>query len=298
MPSKLARLMSPLNHDEAFVLANEAAEKGLQATVDLDNNICQRAGLLCEKSQISKMSDCDDEKPHKRRKLLDLVQDGLVTGNCGKQVVPDDVEGKQLHSDLFRVKEITTVGEKLFFPDFHDNSVSENVSFLPHKIAQNVPFHSQKLMSLVEAFHIPPTGSELLIQEMASTLNIWEAPPSSIETRRCVISIESMAEFVSSVIANHSVGMVEGSVSSTTKLSNSVVTVKAAKLLSPTSLKHVACHSMIFPFRVYYCHYVKSTEMYLVALEDEKSGVVQTAECGCRMSYGYKTLSSSKPLPA
>ncbi|GLJ14522.1 hypothetical protein SUGI_0234990 [Cryptomeria japonica] len=291
MPSELARFMSPLNHEETLLLADGFATKGLQAIAE-ENNLCKRAGLLCEKSKMSKLDPCDARKPYKKRKLLDLVQDGFVTGYL-QTVMPNNVEGKQLRSNFFRVKEILSVGEKLIFPDFHDDAVNENVSFLPHKIAENIPFQSQQVLNLVEAFHIPSTGSELLIKEMASTLNVCEAPPSSIETKRCVISIEFMVKFLSSVIggSNHkqNVEVVEGIVS-TKKLSKRVVTVKGAKLLAPSSIKHVACHSMLFPFKVYYCHYVKSTNMYLVALKDEKSGIEQNVVAECHMD--------TKPYPA
>ncbi|GLJ15348.1 hypothetical protein SUGI_0251680 [Cryptomeria japonica] len=286
MAFQLAHLMSPLNHEETLILADDTAAKGLQAIAE-ENSLCKRAGLLCEKSQISQLDPCEGD-PYKKRKLLDLVQDGF-DGGCPHTVPTNDVDGRQLHSTFFRVKEIITVGEKLLFPDLHDNGVNENVSFLPHEIAQNIPFQSQQVMGLVEAFHIPSTGSELLIKQMASTLEVCEAPPSSIETKMCVISIESMAECVSSVIGGHNVGLVEGVVP-TTKLTNCVVTVKGAKVVAPSSTKHVACHSMVFPFRVYYCHYVKSTNMYLVALKDEKSGVEQSVVAECHMD--------TKPYPA
>ncbi|XP_059064116.1 BURP domain protein RD22-like [Cryptomeria japonica] len=288
MPSKLARFMSSLKHDEVSLIATESVAKGFQAMVE-DNSFCNRARLLCHKSQIAKI-DGRVKFYYKRGKLLDIVQDGLVTGNCGKTALREEVEGMQLHSNVFRVKEINTVRQKLLFPDFHDSRVAGNVSFLPHKIAQNVPFNSQQLMSLVEALHILPTGSDLLIKLMVIALEMCEAPPSSIETKSCVISLESMAKFVYSVLdgSTHNVGLVDDIVS-TTKLSNHVVTVKGAKLISPSSVKHVACHNLLFPFRVYYCHYVKSTNMYLVSLKNEKSGVEQSVVAECHMD--------TKPYP-
>uniref|UniRef100_A0A0C9RW97 TSA: Wollemia nobilis Ref_Wollemi_Transcript_9416_1755 transcribed RNA sequence n=1 Tax=Wollemia nobilis TaxID=56998 RepID=A0A0C9RW97_9CONI len=278
MPAQLAQLVSPFDFDQ-----------GAQAFVE-DNSLCKSGRFLCEKSQISKLDPCVDRLPYKRRKLMDLVQDGFV-GGCAQRTLPDDLDESagQLHSNFFRLEEIATVGQKLLFPDFHENDVSQNVSFLPHKIAQKIPFNSHQLAFIVQAFSIPSTGSDLLIQKMATTLKVCEAPPSSIETKTCAISVESVAEFLSTVIGPSKVGVVDGIASSTRILSNRVVTVMGANLVASSAIKHVACHSMVFPSKVYYCHYVKDTNMYVVNLKDEKSGVSEKVVAECHMN--------TKPYP-
>ncbi|KAH9307279.1 hypothetical protein KI387_035190 [Taxus chinensis] len=287
MPARLVHQMSPLKQDEAVLLANDIAANGLKAISAKNNNFCKRGRLLCDKSDIPNLDPCsvDSFLPYKR-KLLDLIKDGFV-GSCAQKTTLSD-EAKQLHNTFFQLKDIVTVGQKLLFPDFHENGVSEKVSFLPHKVAQNIPFNSQHLSKLLAAFNIPSSGSEVLIKEMANTLKACEAPPSSIETKTCVTSIESMAEFISSVMGGSKVEAARSSLS-TKKLSNQVVTVMGSKLLAPSTNKHVACHNMVFPYQVYYCHYVKDTNMYLVTLKEVKSGVVQNVVAECHMD--------TKPYP-
>ncbi|WP_146131344.1 hypothetical protein, partial [Acinetobacter baumannii] len=162
-----------------------------------------------------------------------MVQDGVL-GNCAQTTtLPDDIEAQKLHSTFFQSEEIVTPGQKLFFPYFPESAIY-NVSFLPHKIAQIIPFNSQHLSNILEAFNIPSSGSEALIQGMATTFQVCKAPPSSIETKTCATSIESIAEFISSVMGDSKVGAVEGLVS-TKKLNNHVVTVMGANLLAPST---------------------------------------------------------------
>uniref|UniRef100_A0A0D6R568 BURP domain-containing protein n=1 Tax=Araucaria cunninghamii TaxID=56994 RepID=A0A0D6R568_ARACU len=278
MPAQLAQLVFPFDLDQ-----------GDQALVE-DNSLCKSGRFLCEKSQISKMDPCVQRMVCKRRKLMDLVHHGYVGGCAQRSLAYDlDESARQLHSNFFRLEEIATVGQKLHFPDFHENDVSQNVSFLPHKIAQKIPFNTHQLAFIVQAFSLPSTGSDLLIQQMAATLEVCDRPPSSTETKTCAISLESIAEFVSTVIGPSKVGVVDGMASSTRRLSNRVVTVMGSTVVAPSTVKQVACHSVVFPSKVYYCHSVKGTSMYVVNLKDEKSGVTEKVVAVCHMN--------TKPYP-
>ncbi|XP_023747590.1 BURP domain protein USPL1 [Lactuca sativa] len=137
---------------------------------------------------------------------------------------------------------------------FATSDPSTTPRLLTREQADSIPFSSSKLRYLLDFLTL--TNDSPQAKAMEQTLKQCELDPTPGETRFCATSLESMLDMTRGVL-----GMVKLKVL-TTKIHN--LTDSGYTLLQEyTFLKEpseihvpdmVACHTMAYPYAVYYCH--------------------------------------------
>ncbi|CAD6209536.1 unnamed protein product [Miscanthus lutarioriparius] len=150
---------------------------------------------------------------------------------------------------------------------------ANNARPLRRDIADLVPMSTKNFTAIIAMF-APVSFS--MARDMWSTLNSCEHPREVAgEQKACATSIESMHEFAASVLGTRDLH----GISSPSRMYKMVV-VRVAHGGGEASV--VTCHSMSFPFAVFYCHAVNPTRIYEVTMQIEENNnvTVDVAENG------------------
>jgi hypothetical protein len=175
--------------------------------------------------------------------------------------------------------------EKLLFPEdvFTPGSMinlyigkANNARLLRHDIADSVPMSTKNFTAIIAMF-APVSVS--MARDMWSTLNSCEHPREVAgEQKACATSIESMHEFAASALGTRDLHVSSSSLDvpregiSSPSRRYKMVAVRVAR--GGREANAVTCHSMSFPFAVFYCHAVNPTRIYEVTMQIEENNNV------------------------
>ncbi|XP_034682970.1 BURP domain-containing protein 3-like isoform X2 [Vitis riparia] len=128
--------------------------------------------------------------------------------------------------------------------------------FLPHQVAESIPFSSNKLPEILNRFSLKEKSTEA---EIIKELEECEEPAMEGEARYCTTSLESLIDFSTSKLGRN-----------VNVLANEVKTgsqeyefgVGMEKLAD----KSVVCYKMNYPYVVFYCHTFTKTRTYMIPL--------------------------------
>ncbi|GMP37993.1 hypothetical protein CsSME_00009427 [Camellia sinensis var. sinensis] len=126
----------------------------------------------------------------------------------------------EIHTDHIHVGKRIPI----YFPK---RDPSSSPHFLPKEESDSVPFSLEQLPNLLQIFSFPQGSPQA--QAMESTLRQCEVKPIKGESKTCVTSLESMPDFVRVMLGLES----------------------EFKVM-------VACHTMPYPYAIFYCHYQES----------------------------------------
>ncbi|KAK9691097.1 hypothetical protein RND81_09G175800 [Saponaria officinalis] len=152
---------------------------------------------------------------------------------------------------------------------FRATNPSTSPQFLPRDEAQSIPFSLSKLDFLLNYFGFSRESSQS--KAMENTLRGCEVKPIKGETKFCATSLESMLDFVQDMLGE----TIRIQVLSTKNLGKSNINVLKNYTIvdAPKEVyapKMVACHTMPYPYVIYYCHYQKSeSKVFQVSLQNE-----------------------------
>lgn len=135
--------------------------------------------------------------------------------------------------------------------------------FIPRREAQSIPFSTAKLPEILHRFSIEPNSVKA--DAIRTTLGKCEAPEFEGERKFCATSLESMVESTMLVLSTRNVQAVSTAVSKD-GTPRQLYSVAATGLRRLPGSDTVACHPSLYPYAVYYCHSVKRTRGYRVAL--------------------------------
>ncbi|KAJ7978380.1 BURP domain-containing protein [Quillaja saponaria] len=151
---------------------------------------------------------------------------------------------------FFTMKDLK-VGKKMpiYFPK---RNPATSPHFLPREEADSIPFSLKELPYLLKIYNFSRESPQA--KAMEDTLRECESKPIKGETKFCATSLESMLDFADSIF-----GMIsQFKVVSTSYLTKSPTTFQNYSLLDiPEEIsapKMVACHTMPYPYAVFYCH--------------------------------------------
>ncbi|KAI3809771.1 hypothetical protein L1987_19371 [Smallanthus sonchifolius] len=146
---------------------------------------------------------------------------------------------------------------------------------LPKHEADNIPFSLVELPNLLHLFSVSHGSPQA--EAMESTLKECEVKPIKGETKLCATSLESVHEFTRDIFGSDS--RVETLTTTHLKippsglLQNYKVIAISQNIPSP---KLVACHTMPYPYVVFYCHSQESeNKVLMVSLEGEDGDLVE-----------------------
>lgn len=147
--------------------------------------------------------------------------------------------------------------------------------------AESLPFSSSQLSYLLKFFSFSQDSPQAMAME--NTLRECESKPIKGEVKLCATSFESMVEFTQNVIGSKS--EIQGyatlhKTKSSVTLQNYTIVEILTEILAP---KMVACHTVPYPYAVFYCHGQESdNRVYRVSLVGENGDKVE-AMAVCHM---------------
>ncbi|KAJ1378523.1 BURP domain [Sesbania bispinosa] len=205
-------------------------------------------------------------------KLLDVSLQG---GDANLQAISDDHQTTHKehthHKDhidpslmvFFTLKDLK-VGKRMpiYFPKRYPAS---SPKFWPIEEADSVPFSLNQLPNLLKLFSFSPDSPQA--KAMEDTLRECESKPIKGEVKFCATSLESMLDFTQSILGLTS----DLQVFTTSHLTKSSVTFQNYTILENimeiSAPKMVACHTMPYPYAVFYCHSQESeNRIYRISL--------------------------------
>ncbi|CAM8966533.1 unnamed protein product [Rhodiola kirilowii] len=129
-------------------------------------------------------------------------------------------------------------------------------TFVPRQAADSIPFSSDKFPVVLEQLSIKPGSPKA--EMMKITLKECELPAEKDEIRTCVTSLESMIDFSIQQLGKN-IQAFSTEAEKDTKLQKFTMQ-KGIKLIGQDKI--VACHTLNYPYAVFYCHVVKSARAY------------------------------------
>lgn len=171
------------------------------------------------------------------------------------------------------------VGKKM--PIYFPKDFSRSPQFLAREEANSIPFTYNKFPYLLKFFSISQGSPQA--KAMEDTLRQCEIKPIKGETKFCATSLESMLDFVQGTFGLET----QFKVLSTAHLTKSSILLQNYTILDvPKEIpapKMVACHTVPYPYAVFYCHSQKSeNKVFAVSLVGENGDRVE-AVAVCHM---------------
>lgn len=233
---------------------------------------------------------------------MDAKGDGAIEGNVIRLNTMDDVGHDIHHHDhmhhdpsssssstedpkdprlkvYFMIEELK-VGKvmPIYFPNRH---LIPSLILSKHE-ADNIPFSSKEFQNLLNFFSLSQGSPQALAMEIA--FEKCEEKPIEGETRFCATSLESIHEFaqdifgfdtrVKTLTTKHQKNQPSG------LLQNYKVTKISQNIPSP---KLISCHTMPYPYAIFYCHAPHSeSKVFMVSLEGENGDLVEAVSV-CHM---------------
>lgn len=138
----------------------------------------------------------------------------------------------------------------------------------PRKEADSLPFSLNQLPNLLKIFSLSQNSPQA--KAMKDTLSECETKPIKGEVKFCATSLESMLDFTQTILGSKS----DPQVLVTSHITKSSVTFQNYTILENiieiAASKMVACHTMPYPYAVFYCHSQESeNKIYRVPLVGE-----------------------------
>ncbi|KAK4774576.1 hypothetical protein SAY86_009511 [Trapa natans] len=152
----------------------------------------------------------------------------------------------------------------LYFP--HKTDPSRTPRLLPREEAESIPFTSTKLSSILSFFSFPDDSRQA--RAMANTLHQCELEPIKGELKFCATSMEEMLDRTHQIFATESRALATTYISmkKTAKALQNYTVLETPKQIEARRM--IGCHTMPYPYAVYYCHIQlqSETRLFQVAL--------------------------------
>ncbi|XP_042471641.1 BURP domain-containing protein 3-like [Zingiber officinale] len=153
-------------------------------------------------------------------------------------------------------------------------SIPKHADLLPRRVADALPFSSNKLPDVLALLSINPNSKEA--REMSATLERCERTANARETKHCATSIESMVDFAVSALATDYVSAVSTVANSTAAEAMQRYAVEGFERMGGEGLG-VFCHAEPYAYVVFHCHAVGKGMMreYAVSLKGSDGSRVE-----------------------
>lgn len=261
----------------------DGEEKWSKLTVSPDQNHASMQTPTDTDVLRLRSMDVDDRETHKKD---DAQQQETRPGHVQAHAhTPSHMmmNHADLSTNVFFLLDDLKLGKTMpiYFPD-RDLTSSSSPPLLSRTEADGIPFSTQQLPSLLQFFSFSPGSPQAIAME--DTLRQCEIAPIKGETKFCATSYESMLNFARKFLGSEA--NIEAL--STIHLTTSVAGIRQYTIIQvprPVSApKMVACHTMPYPYAVFYCHYQESeSRVYRISLHGENGGRVE-AIAVCHMN--------------
>ncbi|KAK7310641.1 hypothetical protein RJT34_08263 [Clitoria ternatea] len=144
----------------------------------------------------------------------------------------------------------------------------------PREEADSVPFSSNQLPYLLKLFSFSPHSPQATAME--NTLRECESKPIKGEVKFCATSLESMLDFTHRILGLTSEIQSFATLHQTKSSVNFQNYTIMETLMQIPAPKMVACHTMPYPYAVFYCHSQESgNRVYRVSLVGDNGDRVE-----------------------
>ncbi|KAG6517626.1 hypothetical protein ZIOFF_021022 [Zingiber officinale] len=148
-------------------------------------------------------------------------------------------------------------------------SIPKHADLLPRRVADALPFSSNKLPDVLALLSVDPNSKEA--REMSATLERCERTANARETKHCATSIESMVDFAVSALATDYVSAVSTVANATAAAAMQRYVVEGFERMGGEGLG-VFCHAEPYAYVVFHCHAVGKGMMREYAVSLKGSG--------------------------
>ncbi|KAK3022032.1 hypothetical protein RJ639_047422 [Escallonia herrerae] len=185
---------------------------------------------------------------------------------------------------VFFIMEDLKVGKTMpiYFPK---RDPSSSPRMLPREEADAIAFSLKELANLLQRFSFSQGSPQA--KAMEDTIRQCEIPPIVGETKFCATSLESMVDFTQDILGLDS----QIKVLSTNHLTKSSTLLQNYTVLEApqeiSARKMVACHTMPYPYAVFYCHSQDSKNRVLRVLLAGENGDRVDAISVCHLDTSH-----------
>ena len=134
---------------------------------------------------------------------------------------------------------------------------SSAAHFLPHQVAESIPFSSNKLPEILKRFSVKENSAEA--QMIQKTIKQCETPAIVGEVKYCARSLESLIDFSTSRLGKN-IRVLSNEVEA------DIQEYKFGEGVKMVGEKSVVCHQLNYPYAVAFCHTLHMTKIYMVPL--------------------------------
>lgn len=161
-------------------------------------------------------------------------------------------------------------------------------TFLPRKVADSIPFSSDKLPEILDRFSVDPKSKEA--SAIKNTINECHDWVAAEENKYCATSLEGMVEFAKSVLGDRLNPISPTNADSTghaNRVSKTEYRITRVDRVADYESPVVVCHKEPYPYAVFYCHKLKRTAVYTVSLASNKGALNDKATAVCHKDTSW-----------
>ncbi|XP_042477258.1 polygalacturonase-1 non-catalytic subunit beta-like [Macadamia integrifolia] len=241
-PYWLAAKASPLNLHQTTMFMKLMDGNELSSHL---HSFCKQANVVCSTNVVVKKTTTNDTT------LPPIAQWNAIRAEYDR--VPKEVSSRG-GLQFFR-ESMMKDGGFISVPDLRDPMSYK--SFLPRSLSSKIPFSFARIKELKKIFGVADESN--MNKFIQDTLKLCEKRPNRCEQSICAISAEDLIDFVVEKFGHNvrvwSTENVDGSYEN--------VTIGSVKLIHGNlSQPPALCHSLPFPFQVYYCHVLQKVKIY------------------------------------
>ncbi|KAK9287446.1 hypothetical protein L1049_015867 [Liquidambar formosana] len=187
------------------------------------------------------------------------------------------------------------VGKKMAIY-FRKTDPTNSPHLLPREEADSIPFSSKALPHLLQLFSFSQSSPQA--KAMEDTLRQCELKPIKGETKFCATSLESMLDFTRGIFGLDSQfkAITTTHLTKSTTLFQNYTVLDVPKRVLASNM--VACHTLPYPYAVFYCHCQESeNKVFKVSLGGENGDRVEAvAVCHMDTSHWSRNHASFRVL--
>ncbi|KAJ7561957.1 hypothetical protein O6H91_03G049600 [Diphasiastrum complanatum] len=265
VPPSVAGRISPLKSADIIKFSTKLQNGSLRAS---SQEFCSQANLVCDHDLPLLIAEgtvflgAQDHLPS-----TEQISCSVEHGTDQRSLALASASS----SNVFFPEKELRAGGHITLPDLRDPAPMK--AFLPQTLAEKLPFNCHSFDELLAIFNISKSSNTSF--DMAMVLKACESPTGEGQFKKCITSLEAMVDLVTSILGQNLELLSEPSTAGS-KQTVTVIDVKARE--SPAA--PVSCHSLVFPFAVYYCHYLDRTKAFHLSMQTQNGEMLQrTAVC-------------------
>ncbi|XP_060192686.1 BURP domain protein RD22-like [Lycium barbarum] len=170
-------------------------------------------------------------------------------------------EIRELKSDNYRPYFLEKELKKRKIINFRPLKNKNDAPFLPRQSVESIPFSSKTIPQILNHFSIDSNSKDA--QMIKKAIKFCEEPEMKEEKKFCATSLESMVDFILSVLGTNNILAITAKVEGETPMLQKY-TIEEVQQISDGD--NMVCHKLNYAYAVHYCHAAGSTKTFMVSM--------------------------------